>query len=191
MTALLPPASWWLKRAIVIRFTLRFHQTWLAGKWTIEISGFPNQTSIQFGDFPASHVWLLEGKSHEKSHSTTIVRRFSLWFSDYSYGFLVEWPIFDSVNSHSQGKSRHERRELPELCDRRSFVQAPWSLDGIPQARFWWFIKSLWYIYAGTYMNDCINMDFQYLCDISFLEFTMVYQFIWYLHLNRILKTWE
>ena len=32
------------------------HQTWRAGKWTIEISDFLNATSIQFGDFPTSHV---------------------------------------------------------------------------------------------------------------------------------------
>ena len=27
--------------------TLRCHQTWLAGKWTIEIGDFPSKTSIQ------------------------------------------------------------------------------------------------------------------------------------------------
>ena len=32
------------------------NQTWLAGKWTIEIGDVPMKTSIQFGDFPASHV---------------------------------------------------------------------------------------------------------------------------------------
>ena len=32
------------------------NQTWLAGKWTIEISDFPSKTSIQVEDFPASHV---------------------------------------------------------------------------------------------------------------------------------------
>ena len=36
--------------------TLRCHQTWRAGKWTVEIGDFPTQTSIQFGDFPARHV---------------------------------------------------------------------------------------------------------------------------------------
>ena len=37
------------------------NQTWRAGKWTMEISEqIPNKTSIQFGDFPASHVWLPE-----------------------------------------------------------------------------------------------------------------------------------
>ena len=41
-----------------IGYTRRFHQTWRAGKWTIEIGDFPINTSIQFGDFPASHVWL-------------------------------------------------------------------------------------------------------------------------------------
>ena len=33
--------------------TLRCHQTWRAGKWTIEICDFPVETSIQFGDFLA------------------------------------------------------------------------------------------------------------------------------------------
>ena len=33
------------------------HQTWRAGKWTMEICDFPSQISIQFGDFPASHAW--------------------------------------------------------------------------------------------------------------------------------------
>ena len=27
------------------------------GRWTIEMGDFPTKTSIQFGDFPASHVW--------------------------------------------------------------------------------------------------------------------------------------
>ena len=35
---------------------LWYHQTWRAGKWTIEISDFPNKTAVQFGDVLASHV---------------------------------------------------------------------------------------------------------------------------------------
>ena len=36
--------------------TLVSNRTWLAEKWTMEIGDFPNKTSVQFGDFPASHV---------------------------------------------------------------------------------------------------------------------------------------
>ena len=32
------------------------NQTWLAGKWTMEIGDVPLKASIQFRDFPASHV---------------------------------------------------------------------------------------------------------------------------------------
>ena len=39
------------------------NQTWLAGKWTIEMSGFPSYKPQVTVDFPASHVWLPEGKS--------------------------------------------------------------------------------------------------------------------------------
>ena len=37
------------------------------GKWTIEISDVPNKTSIQKGDFPASHVRLSEGSLDDPS----------------------------------------------------------------------------------------------------------------------------
>ena len=47
------------------------NQTWLAGKWTIyniyRLCDLPIKTSIQFGDFPASHVWLAEG-NHGRHH---------------------------------------------------------------------------------------------------------------------------
>ena len=36
--------------------TLGFHQTWRAGKWTIEIGDFPSYKPPCIGDFPASHV---------------------------------------------------------------------------------------------------------------------------------------
>ena len=37
--------------------TLRFHQTWRAGKWTIEIHDFPSDRNLhsRTGDYPASH----------------------------------------------------------------------------------------------------------------------------------------
>ena len=38
-------------------YPLRFHQTWLAGKWTMEISDVPSQKPIFPGDFPA--MWLM------------------------------------------------------------------------------------------------------------------------------------
>ena len=39
-------------------------QTWFAGKWTIEISDFPNRTSIQFGDFQLPCL-ITRGYTHE------------------------------------------------------------------------------------------------------------------------------
>ena len=40
----------------LMQLTLRWSNIWRAGKWTIEIGDFPIKTSIQFEDFPASHV---------------------------------------------------------------------------------------------------------------------------------------
>lgn len=42
-------------------------QTWLAGKCSIWIHGFPVQMHISFGDRPSLHVWSLEGKHSDIS----------------------------------------------------------------------------------------------------------------------------
>ena len=40
-----------------------------SGKWTIEISDFPNKTSIQFGFFPANHgLKFKNAKGHTFTH---------------------------------------------------------------------------------------------------------------------------
>ena len=80
--------------------TLRCHHTWRAGKWTIDLCLIFLETSIQFGDFPASHVWLPEGIQHQHLlfDKSSLIGQFKLLILDQVCCF-VEPTDGSSTNS--------------------------------------------------------------------------------------------
>ena len=116
------------------------NQTWLAGKWTIEISVFPSYKPPLSSDFPASHAWWNQRLlvPPNPSHGSLMVPGLAgdLWRSDQSQGrteatngfsvavcfFLMELPF-----GHQIWQLNHWRSSINEMLNwmllgmRRSF----------------------------------------------------------------------
>ena len=177
-------------------FTLRFHQTWRAGKWTIEINDSPIKNSIQFGHFPAMLYETRGSPFHEIPSKTRWNYDFPMVFLWFSHGcpmFFHGFPMGFPMAMYHLDERYHWTSTRTGLWDAS-------LLSGLfyPQLsrKLQWSI-SIWcilidkhymstYIYIYIYMYICIYIYtyvyiYTYICIYTYIYMTYMYVYNdWY-----------